>query len=161
MSVHKGKTRRFAMTLALAAGLSSLPALAQPGHHGMHDGSPLAHAIMSLKTQLNLTASQQAQLDAAIAAGKSTRDARQSRQTVMQLAKDELAKATPDLAKVAAAQDQAMDAATNARRGVRNQLLQLYATFTPAQVAVVKEALSHRMDRMDSFRDKMRHRFGG
>src|SRR5512140_1996514 len=55
MSVHKGKTRRFAMTLALAAGLSSLPALAQPGHHGMHDGSPLAHAILSLKTQLNLT----------------------------------------------------------------------------------------------------------
>lgn len=162
MSVHKGKARRFAMTLALAAGLSSLPALAQPGHHGMHDGSPLAHAILSLKTQLNLTASQQAQLDAAIAAGKAARDAaRQSRQTVMQLAKDELAKATPDLAKVAAAQDEAMDAATNARRGVRNQLLQLYATFTPAQVAVVKEALSHRMDRMESFRDKMRQRFGG
>ena len=165
MSVHKSKTRRFAMTLALAAGLSSLPALAQPGHHGHHgmrDGSPLAHAILSLKTELNLTASQQAQLDAAIAAGKAARDAaRQSRQTVMQLAKDELAKATPDLAKVAAAQDQAMDAATNARRGVRNQLLQLYATFTPAQVAVVKEALSHRMDRMESFRDRMRQRFGG
>ena len=151
------------MTLALAAGLSSLPALAQPGHHHrMHDGSPLAPAILSLQTQLTLTASQQAQLDAAIAAGKSARDAaRQSRQTVMQLAKDELAKATPDLAKVAAAQDQAMDAATNARRGVRNQLLQLYATFTPAQVAVVKEALSHRMERMESFRDRMRQRFGG
>jgi Spy/CpxP family protein refolding chaperone len=162
MSVNKGKARRFAMTLALAAGLSSLPAPPQPGHHGMHGGSPLAHAILSLKTQLNLTASQQAQLDAAIAAGRAARDAaRQSRQTVMQLAKDELAKTTPDLAKVSAAQDQAMDAATNARRGVRNQLLQLYATFTPAQVAVVKEALSHRMDRMESFRDRMRQRFGG
>jgi len=165
MSHHTGKTRRFAATLALAAGLAALPALAQPGHHGMHGmhggGSPLAHAILSLQAQLNLTASQQAQLDAVVAAGKAARDAaRQSRQTVMQLAKDELAKPTPDLAKVAAAQNQAMDAATNARRAVQNQLLQLYATFTPAQVAVVKDALSKRMERMESFRDKMHKRFG-
>ena len=131
-------------------------------HGGKFGGSPLAHAILSLKTQLNLTPAQETQLNAAIAAGQAARDAaRQSRQTVMQLAKDELAKPTPDLAKVAAAQDQAMDAATTARRGVQNQLLQLYATFTPAQVAVVKDALQHRMDRMDSFRDRMRHRFGG
>lgn len=153
------------MTLAIVAGLSAMPAMAQPGpHHHMHEGggSPLAHAIVSLQNQLNLTPAQQTQLDAAIAAGKAARDAaRQSRVTVMQLAKDELAKPTPDLAKVVAAQDQAMDAAIAARRGVQNQLLQLYATFTPAQVTVVKDALTHRMDRMQSFRDKMRQRFGG
>lgn len=162
MSATQGKTRRFAAVLALAAGLTALTAMAQPGHHGMHEGSPLAHAILSLKAQLNLTASQQAQLDATIAAGKAARDAaRQSRQTVTQLAKDELAKPTPDLAKIATAQNQAMDAAIAARRGVQSQLLQLYATFTPAQVAVVKDALAHRMDRMESMRDKMRQHFGG
>ena len=164
MSALDRKARRFAVTLAIVAGLSAMPAMAQPGPHHMHErgGSPLAHAIVALQSQLNLTAAQQTQLDAAIAAGKAGRDAaRQSRVTVMQLAKDELAKPAPDLAKVAAAQNQAMDAAIAARRGVQNQLLQLYATFTPAQVAVVKDALTHRMDRMQSFRDKMRQHFGG
>ena len=73
---------------------------------------------------------------------------------------EELAKATPDLGKIATAQDQAHDAAANARRSVRNQLLQLYSTFSPAQVAVVKEAMSRRMARMESFHDKMRERSG-
>jgi Spy/CpxP family protein refolding chaperone len=155
------------MALALSTGLSAMPALAQPGSHGHHrggggEGGMLAHAIVALKAELNLTASQQDALDAAIAAGKAAREAaRQSRQTVHQLAKDEFAKPTPDLAKIAAAQDQAQDAATAARRGVRNQLLALYATtFTPAQVAVIKEAFARRMSRMDSFREHMRERFG-
>ncbi len=154
------------MALALGASLLALPALAQPGphhrHFGGHEGQGgLAHAIIALKAQLNLSASQQTALDAAIAAGKATRDAaRASRQTIHQLAKDEFAKPTPDLARIAAAQDQAQDAATAARRGVRNQLLALYATFTPAQVAVIKDAFAQRMAKMESFRERMRERFG-
>ena len=151
------------MAFALSAGLSAMPVLAQPGSHGRHGGHEggLAHAIVALKAQLNLSAQQQAALDSALATGKTARQAaRQSMQTVHQLANDEFAKDKPDLAKVAAAQDTAQDAATNARRGVRNQLLQLYATFTPAQVTVIKDAFARRMSRMDSFREHMRERFG-
>jgi Spy/CpxP family protein refolding chaperone len=152
------------MVVALCAGVAAMPALSQPGeHHRHHEGgrSGLASAIVALKSQLNLTAAQEAMLDQAIAAGKSARDAaRQSRQTVRQLVHDELAKPTPDLARIAAAEDQVQDAATAARRNVRNQLLQLYATFTPAQIAVVKDAMTQRLSRFEAFREHMRERFG-
>lgn len=151
------------MAAALCAGLSTLPAIAQPGPggHRMHHQGGLAQTIVGLQSQLNLTAQQQSMLDAAIAAGKTARDAAvQSRQTIHQLVQDELAKDRPDLGKIAAAEDQAQDAAIAARRGVRNQLLQLYATFTPQQVAVVKDAFSKRMSRMQAFRERMKQRFG-
>jgi len=151
------------MALALSASMSALPALAQHGPHrfGGHEGGGLAHAIIALKTELNLSASQQAALDAAIAAGKVARQAAHaSMQTVHQLATDEFAKPTPDLARIAAAQDQAQDAATKARRDVRNQLLALYGTFTPAQVQVIKDAFAKRMSHMQSFRQHLRERLG-
>lgn len=158
-SVHHN-ARRFAIALALCGGMSALPVLAQPGPHGHHERG-LGHAIIALQSQLSLSASQQTALDAAMASGKAARDAaKQSRQTLRQLAQDELAQATPDLGKIATATDQAHDTATLARRGVRNQLLQLYATFSPAQVAVVKDALSKRAARMESFRERMKERFG-
>jgi Spy/CpxP family protein refolding chaperone len=161
MSLNR-TSRTLAMALALSAGLSVLPALAQPGPHGHRGGGdPLAHAIGELKSQLNLTASQQQAWDAAIAAGKQAREAaKQSRQTVSQLAHDELAKPSPDLAKIAAAADQAHDAAVAARRQVRNQFLSIYATFSTEQKALVQQKLAERMARMDSFRERMRERFG-
>jgi len=150
------------MTLALSAGLATLPAIAQPGPAGhMHHRGGLGQAIVALQAQLNLTAQQQSMLDAALAAGKSARTAaRSSRQTIHQLVLDELAKDRPDLASIAAAEDQAQDAATAARRGVRNQLLQLYGTFTPQQVAVLKDAMSKRMSRLEAFRERMKQRLG-
>ncbi len=155
--------RLFAMALALSAGLAALPVLAQHGPHGHHgrDGDPLARTIGALKSQLNLTASQQQAWDAAVAAAKQAREAaRASRQTVGQLAREELAKPAPDLAKIATAADQAHDASTTARRQIRNQFLSLYATFSPEQKTLVQQALAKRMERMDSFRERMRERFG-
>ena len=162
MSAPHHRSRKLALAAALCAGIAATSAMAEPGghhHRRHHDG--LAGAIVALKSQLNLTASQEQMLDSAIASRTSAREAtRASRQTVKQLAKDELAKPTPDLAKIAAAQDQVQDAAMNARRTVRNQMLQLYATFTPEQVAVVKEAMNRRLSRAESFGDRMRERFG-
>jgi Spy/CpxP family protein refolding chaperone len=163
MSALNQQSRRIATVVALCAGIAATSAMAQPGEHHQrgHDQGGLASAIVGLKAQLDLTASQEAMLDAAIASGKTAREAaRASRQTVKQLVKDELAKPTPDLAKIAAAEDQLQDAAVNARRNVRNQLLQLYATFTPAQVAVVKDAMTRRLSRFEQFREHMRERFG-
>ncbi|HXD53008.1 MAG TPA: periplasmic heavy metal sensor, partial [Burkholderiales bacterium] len=162
MSGLNRNCRRIAMALALSAGLASLPVLAQPGPgRHMHQHGGLGQAIVALQAQLNLTPQQQSMLDAALASGKGARDAaRQTRQTIHQLVQDELAKDRPDLAKIAAAEDQAQDAATAARRGVRNQLLQLYGTFTAQQVAVVKDAMAKRMSRMEAFRQRMKQRFG-
>ena len=46
------------------------------------------------------------------------------------------------------------------RRAVRDQWLALYATFNADQVAIVKGLLAHRLERMESFRERMKQRFG-
>lgn len=146
------------MALALGAGLSALPAAAERVHGGDH----FVQAIAAFKAQLNLNTQQQGYWDAAVAAGKAAREAaRQRRDTVRQVASEEMAKVTPDLSRIAAAADQVRDANTAARRQVRTQWLQLYASFSPDQVAVVKAGMARRMERMERFREHMRHRFGG
>ena len=161
MTALNRRSRGIAIAVALCAGIAATSAVSQPGEHGHRHHGGLTAAIVALKSQLNLTASQEAILDSALASGKAAREAaRASRLTVKQLVQEELSKPTPDLAKIAAAEDQVRDAAINARRSVRNQLLQLYATFSPAQVAVVKDAMSRRLSRFESFREHMRERFG-
>jgi LTXXQ motif family protein len=154
-------SRRVALALAFSAGwsgLAALPAAAQPGP----GGDRIIHAIAAFKAELNLDTTQQPLWDAAVASGKAARDAaKQSRLTVKQVATDELAKATPpNLSHIAATADQVQDANVAAHRQVRAQWLALYATFRPDQVAVVKAGIATRMARMESFRERMRQRFG-
>ncbi len=47
------------------------------------------------------------------------------------------------------------------RKQVRTQWLNLYATFSPDQKAVIRDMLQKRMARMESFRQKMREHFQG
>lgn len=151
-------TGRVAFALALCAGLSALPAAAQ---HGRVGGDPLIHAIIAVKSQLNLNTSQQALWDAAVTAGKAARDAAiQRRQSVRQVVNEEVATAAPNLARIAAASDQVQDANTAARRQIRDQWLAVYNTFTADQKAVVKTAIQRHLSRMDSFRERMRERLG-
>jgi uncharacterized membrane protein len=155
-----GRTRTIAVALALCAGFVALPAAAQPMHRA-GGGDQLIHAIAAFKAQLNLNTSQQAMWDAAVAAGKTARDAAvQRRQAVKATAEAELAKTTPNLAAIAQAVDQAQDANTAARRQVRQQWLALYGTFTPDQVAVVKAGMAKRLARIEMFRERMLQRFG-
>lgn len=153
-------SRRVALALAFCAGLSglaALPAAAQPGRGGDH----FIQAIAAFKAELNLNTSQQPLWDAAVVSGKAARDAaKQRRQTVKQAASEELAKATPDLSRIALAADKVQDDNTAAHRQIRQQWLDLYATFTPEQKAVVKAGIAKRMARMESFREHMHHRFG-
>jgi hypothetical protein len=150
-------SRGVVVALAFAAGLSALPAAAQPGPGGDH----FIQAIAAFKAELNLNTSQQALWDAAAAAGKVARDAaKQRRQTAKQVASDELAKSAPNLLSIATTADQVQDANVAAHRQVRAQWLQLYATFTPDQIAVVKAGIAKRMARMESFRERMHYRFG-
>ena len=67
----------------------------------------------------------------------------------------ELAKAEPDFAAVAAAADAAQANGQALRKQVRDEWLKLYATFTPAQKVIVRDAVKARVARMEDFRDKM------
>ena len=153
-------TRGAIAAVVLGAGLAALPAIAQPGgrHHG--GGEFLAH-LGAVKAQLNLDASQQTLWDAAVAAGKSARETAHARRAnVRQVVAEEAAKARPDLARIATATDAIQASNTTARHAVRDQWLKLYSTFRDDQVAVVKHMLANRAARMDSFRDRIKQRFG-
>ena len=172
----KTRTARLAAVMAGALiALGSHAALAQPGPgygphgggmhgaggpHGGPGGMSIEGTLAAVKSQLNLNTSQQVMWDNAAAATKTARDAgRTAMQQVHATLTAELAKPEPDLAAVAAAGDAAQATAQTARKQVRDQWLALYATFTPAQKAVVRDALKARVDRMASFRAKMQERW--
>ena len=73
----------------------------------------------------------------------------------------ELAKAEPDLAAVASVADDVQASNSALRKQVRSTWLALYATFTPDQKAIVRDALKQRIAQMESFRQKMQQRRGG
>jgi len=151
---------------AAAIVAASGAALSQPGpgsHFGAGGhGHDVGAMIASLKSQLNLNTSQQAMFDAAVAQTKTARDAgRANMEKVHAAMTAELAKTEPDLAALAAAADDAQAANTTLRKQVRGQWLALYATFSPEQKGVVKDALSTRMAKMEAFRQKMMQRRGG
>jgi Spy/CpxP family protein refolding chaperone len=133
-------------------------ALAQPAH--FHHGGPagggdVALAIAALKGQLNLNTSQQQMWDNTAA---NMRAAHQAARANMQQVHDalaaELAKAEPDLAAVAAVGDEVRAKNAAVHKQVRDGWLALYATFTPEQKAVVRDALSRRMARMEQMRQR-------
>jgi uncharacterized membrane protein len=156
--------------LALAAALAftmGTTACAQPGHGpGMgprgHHGTQIVQVIASVMDRLGLDSSQQVMFDSALAATRTAREnGRAEMQRMRGAAQAELAKPEPDLAALAAAGDAAQANLQAARRQVRAQWLQLYATFSPAQKGVVRDVLVQRMERHETFRAKMRERFGG
>ena len=165
-------SRRIAAVAAATLALAFAGAvLAQPagGHGGGHPGmmagggdEMLGHLIAHARTKLNLNTSQSGMFDNAIA---QTKAAHASGRTLHQQVKDalaaELAKPEPDLAAVAAVADSTQQQGTALRNQVRNTWLQLYATFSPEQKAVVRDLLQQRMARMESFRQKIKERMSG
>jgi len=151
-----------AVGLALAVG--GAIAFAQPaGPHGKHGGGSFDMMIPKMleqaKASLNLNTQQQAMWDSITAQGKGTREkAWANRQQVKDVLNAELAKPEPDLAAVAAAADSAEQANRAARIAVRNQWLQLYATFSPEQKGIVRNLLQQKLQRMEAFGAKMRER---
>jgi len=142
-------------------------ATAGPGHgpgpgFGGPGGGSIEQAIASVQAQLNLNTSQQAMWDSVVTNAKATRAAgRAGMEQVHAALVAELAKPEPDLAAVAAISDQSQGNAAAARKVIRDQWLALYATFTPAQKTVVRDALAKRVARMDAFRARMQERKGG
>lgn len=155
--------RLAALAAAAVLALTGVAAMAQPagGHgpgpgHGPRAGIEIEYVLSALKGQLNLNTSQQLMWDNAVAQTKAAHTAgRANMQKVHDALAAELAKADPDLVAVAAVADNARTTNQTIRHGVRNQWLQIYGTFSPDQKAVVRDALSQRLARMDSIRAKM------
>ena len=130
------------------------------GHHGAQ-GFDVERVIAQVKERLALDSSQQVLWENALSATKSAHEAgRAERERLHAAARAELAKAEPDLAALTGTMDQAQAAGQAVRRQVRGEWLKLYGTFSPAQKQVVRDELTARLDRMESFRSKMKERFG-
>jgi Spy/CpxP family protein refolding chaperone len=159
-----------ALALALAGSVFAQPGAGFGGYGGPHAGpmghgggdEMLGHLIAHAKSNLNLNTSQQMMFDSTVA---QTKAARESGRALYQKVRDsmaaELAKSEPDLAAVAAVADGVQQQAIALRHQVRDAWLQLYATFTPDQKAVVRDMLQRRMARSESFRQRMKERFSG
>ena len=156
------RTSFFAVAAAVALSVSGA-ALAQPAgpHHGAPPGGDFVHAIAGLKSQLGLNTSQLTMWESAVAQSKSAGDAARANFDRMHTAlTTELAKPEPDLAAVAAVSDDVHVANETLRKQVRASWLAIYATFTPEQKAVVKQALADRMSKMEQMKQKMMQRRG-
>jgi Spy/CpxP family protein refolding chaperone len=175
-STHKTLShhaRRVATTtaavLALAFGTVASTAAfggpAAPGGRGpgAPGGEPFGpQVIESIKARLNLDSSQLQHFDQALAESKAAREgARADRLKFRETLRAELAKPEPDLAAVARIADAEQARNQAVRNQVRDRWLRLYATFSPEQKAVVREALVARMNRGDAVREQMRERLGG
>ena len=163
------KRKHISTTLAAVAAAAvvavSGAALAQPaGHHGPaggHGGHDVGEIIASLQSKLGLNTSQLTMWESAVAQSKSAGDAARANFDRMHTAlTTELAKPEPDLAAVAAVSDDVHVANETLRKQVRASWLAIYATFTPEQKAVVKQALADRMSKMEQMKQKMMQRRG-
>jgi Spy/CpxP family protein refolding chaperone len=157
-----------AAALAMAFGGSVLAQPAGPhgGPHAMMGAGGgdemLGHLIAHAQAQLKLNTSQSGMFDAAVAQTKAARDSgRALHQKVKDALAAELAKPEPDLAAVAAVADGVQQQGIALRHQVRDAWLQLYATFSPEQKAVVRDLMQQHMARMDSFRQRIKAKVSG
>jgi hypothetical protein len=151
-----------AVALALAAGGNvalaqtdaAAPATTHAAHaRSAHGGDPLAGVLFRLHSQLGLDSSQQLQWDNALAQAKGAHaQGATLRQGVKAAFDAELAKDQPDLAAVAAAADSARAQGVELQRTSRNAWLGVYANLSPAQKAMVRDALRERAAKMAEFR---------
>ena len=167
--MHSSKLGRPAFRLAALAAtaflaLTGVAAMAQPGFgpgaghpHGAPGGMEIEHVLGAVKGQLNLNTSQQVMWDNAVSQTRAAHETgRANMQKVKAAMTAELAKPEPDLAAVAAVADSVHAGNQTMRQDVRKQWLQVYATFSPEQKAVVREALVKQAARMETMGAKMR-----
>jgi Spy/CpxP family protein refolding chaperone len=138
---------------ASALGVLGAPALAQP----LHEGSPLA-MLGRLQVQLNLNTSQQLQWDNVMAQGESARAAAQANfEQVNTALQSELAKSEPDFAAVAAVAEGVQQQNAALHRQTRDAWLALYATFSPEQKALARDAIKAGIENMQARRAARAH----
>jgi Spy/CpxP family protein refolding chaperone len=162
MTMKNGKLRFAAVAAATILALGGIAAIAQPmgAHgpgHGPGGGMEVEHVLLMVKGKLNLNTSQQLMWDNAVAQTKAAHVAGRANLTKLHdAATAALANPAPDLAALAAVADGVHADNQTLRKGVRDQWLQIYATFSPDQKAVVRDALAKQLARMEAMGAKMR-----
>jgi Spy/CpxP family protein refolding chaperone len=163
MMMKNGKLRFVAVAAASILALSGVAAIAQPaggpghGPHGPGEGMEIGQVLGAVKDKLSLNTSQQLMWDNAVAQTKAAHVAgRANMQKLHDAATAALANPAPDLAALAAVADSVHADNQTLRKGVRDQWLQIYATFSPDQKVVVRDALAKRLARMEAMGAKMR-----
>jgi len=137
-----------AALLGLVLGVAGLAVSAQP----MHSGTPL-EMLASMKSQLNLNTSQQQQWDNALALSQAAHTAMHASFKQGHAAlQAELAKPEPDFAALASAADSSRDQIASAERQARDAWLALYATFTPEQKGIARDAINAKIQEMQARR---------
>ena len=169
--------KRTLFIFLVAAGLSGIGlfAFAQtapttptppPGGPGFHQrehgiGDPLG-VLLRIKGDLNLNTSQQAQWDSALALSKSAHETiRGNVQQLVAALQTQVATTAPDLRALAAQSDTLQEQNLAARKQARAAWLALYDTFSAEQKAVVANALSTRLARMQAWKSRMQGLTGG
>ena len=138
----------FVALLAIALGGIGTYAVAQP----LLDGNPLA-MLGKVKSDLKLNTSQQLQWDAVIAQTKAAHDTGRTNFEQLKTAlQAELAKPEPDFAAVATIADGVRGQHAALHKQTRDAWLALYATFTPEQKAVARDAIKAGIERMQQRR---------
>jgi uncharacterized membrane protein len=167
--------KRTLVILLVAAGLSGIglyaiaqtaPTAPPPGgpgfhHHGPGMGDPLG-VLLRIKGDLNLDTSQQQQWDNALALSKSAHQTmRASVQQLVAALQTQVATTAPDLRALADQSDTVHEQNVVARKQARAAWLALYETFSADQKAVVANALSARLARMQAWKARMQGQTGG
>ncbi len=162
MKTTTSRFSAFLMAALFAVGAQqafSQPVPGRPGQPAHMHGFGIEAALYRLKGQLNLDTSQQLMWDNAAAEGKAAREAgRANMQNLRAAMAAELQKPEPDLAAMATLADSTQAGNQASRKQVRESWLKLYATFSPAQKAMVRDALKAKMARGDEFRKRMQER---
>lgn len=123
-------------------------ASAQPFH-----GENLLEMLGAVKSQLNLNTSQQQQWDNAVSLSSAAHSAmRASMEQSKAALQAELAKPEPDFASLASAADGARSQLAAAHRQARDAWLALYATFTPEQKGIARDAITAKIQEMQARR---------
>jgi hypothetical protein len=146
--------KRVFFTALLAAMLGGIGAFAtaQP----MHGDNPLA-MLGKAKSNLNLNTSQQQHWDAVMTQTKAAHDASRANHEQLKAAMQaELAKPEPDFASLASLADSVREQNANLHKQTRNAWLALYATFSPEQKGVARDAIKSRIELMQQKRSRFR-----
>ena len=140
--------KRSFLAALLGAALCALGSIASAAP--IHADGPI-EMLGALRSQLDLNTSQQQQWDNAAALSSAARSAfrshMQERRSAVQA---ELAKAEPDFASLAAASDAAIQQLSALHKQARDAWLALYATFTPEQKAIARDAIRDRIAKIQA-----------
>jgi Spy/CpxP family protein refolding chaperone len=152
--------------IGLLAVAQTAPTASPPGgpgfhHHGQEMGDPLG-VLLRIKGDLNLNTSQQQQWDSALALSKSAHETiRGNIQQLVAAVQTQVATTAPDLRALAAQADALQEQNLAARKQARAAWLALYDTFSAEQKAVVANALSTRLARMQAWKARILGQTGG